>query len=377
MAGEYSRELSAKVFTGQCRLIELGFRQGGPPGYGLRRRLVDQNGESKGVLKRGEQKSLQTDRVILVPGPPEEVEMVRWIYDTFVTGDVTEASIAAILNSRGIRTDLGHPWTHGTVHQVLINEKYIGSNVWNRQSFKLKRKRVRNPPDMWIRANDAFEPVVDREVYAAAQAIIRTRSCRISDDEMLAGLRDLLGRCGHLSGLIIDENGGLPSSSAYRSRFGSLLHAYHLVGFEPERDYEYVEINRALRQIHGGIVEETLAEISRIGGQIRQDPETDLLTVNDEFTASIVVARCRETLAGSLRWHVRFDASLSPDITIGVRMDQDNRERLDYYLLPRIDIALPKLRLAQDNGLSLDAYRFETLDHFFSMAARARILEVA
>ena len=28
MAGEYSRELSAKVFIGQCRLIELGFRQG-------------------------------------------------------------------------------------------------------------------------------------------------------------------------------------------------------------------------------------------------------------------------------------------------------------------------------------------------------------
>ena len=43
MAGEYSRELSAKVFAGQCRLIELGFRQGGHAGYGLRRRLVDQN----------------------------------------------------------------------------------------------------------------------------------------------------------------------------------------------------------------------------------------------------------------------------------------------------------------------------------------------
>ena len=38
MAGEYSRELSVKVFAGQCRLIELGFRQGGPAGYGLRRR---------------------------------------------------------------------------------------------------------------------------------------------------------------------------------------------------------------------------------------------------------------------------------------------------------------------------------------------------
>jgi DNA invertase Pin-like site-specific DNA recombinase len=37
MAGEYSRELSAKVFAGQCRLIEKGYRQGGPAGYGLRR----------------------------------------------------------------------------------------------------------------------------------------------------------------------------------------------------------------------------------------------------------------------------------------------------------------------------------------------------
>jgi DNA invertase Pin-like site-specific DNA recombinase len=47
MAGEYSRELSTKVFAGQCRLIELGFRQGGPPGYGIRRQLIDQSGAAK------------------------------------------------------------------------------------------------------------------------------------------------------------------------------------------------------------------------------------------------------------------------------------------------------------------------------------------
>ena len=62
MAGEYSRELSAKVFIGQCRLIELGFRQGGPPGFGLRRMLLDVNRIHKGVLNRGEQKSIQTNR---------------------------------------------------------------------------------------------------------------------------------------------------------------------------------------------------------------------------------------------------------------------------------------------------------------------------
>ena len=50
MAGEYSRELSVKVFAGQCRLIALGFRQGGPAGYGLRRQLVDRDRNPKALL---------------------------------------------------------------------------------------------------------------------------------------------------------------------------------------------------------------------------------------------------------------------------------------------------------------------------------------
>src|SRR3546814_2263982 len=72
MAGEYSRELSVKVFTGQCRLIRLGFRQGGAAGFGLRRYLVDEHRQPKAVLNQGEQKSLQTDRVVLRPGRSEE-----------------------------------------------------------------------------------------------------------------------------------------------------------------------------------------------------------------------------------------------------------------------------------------------------------------
>ncbi len=60
----------------QCRLIEMGFRQGGPAGFGLRRVLIDQAGQVKGELKRGEHKSLQTDRVILMPGPDSEVAAV-------------------------------------------------------------------------------------------------------------------------------------------------------------------------------------------------------------------------------------------------------------------------------------------------------------
>lgn len=109
MAGEYSRELSAKVFTGQCRLIRLGFRQGGPAGYGLRRQLVDEHRVPKAELARGEHKSLQTDRVVLVPGPPEELEVVRRLYRMFVVQRRTESEIAAALNAEGLVTDLARP----------------------------------------------------------------------------------------------------------------------------------------------------------------------------------------------------------------------------------------------------------------------------
>src|ERR1043166_4475853 len=100
MAGEYSRELSPKVFQGACRLVQLGFRQGGTAGFGLRRVLLDQSGERKGELKMGEQKGIQTDRVVLVPGPEGEVKTVRWIYEAFVREGKLESEIAATLNAR-------------------------------------------------------------------------------------------------------------------------------------------------------------------------------------------------------------------------------------------------------------------------------------
>jgi hypothetical protein len=50
---------------------------------------------------------------------------------------------------------------------------------------------------------------------------------------------------------------------------------------------------------------------------------------------------------------------------------------LDYYLLPAVDMNLQKLRLAEDNGIYLDTYRFANLDFFFHMAARTTIQHAA
>ena len=377
MAGEYSRELSKKVFAGQCRLIELGYRQGGPAGFGLRRLMIDEKGAPKTVLNRGDRKSLQTDRVILIPGPEEEVTMVRWMYRAFVEDGRAESQIAVDLDARGVLSDLGMPWTRASVHQVLTNEKYIGNNVFNRTSCKLKGKRVVNDREDWVRAEGAFEPIVEPAIFHAAQAIIEERNRRFTDQQMLDHLEALWKKHGRLSGIMIDECEGLPSSGAYRNRFGSLVRAYRLIGFDPGRDYRYIEVNRRLREMHPGILAETEARIEEIGGRASRDSGTGLLTVNDEFTVSIVLSRCQETAAGALRWVIRLDAGLAPDITIAVRLAPGNQGVLDYYLLPAIDVTVSRLRLAEENGVGLDVYRFETLDYLYSLAKRVNLREIA
>lgn len=377
MAGEYSRELSVKVFAGQANLIRLGYRQGGAAGFGLRRLLVDQGGAAKSELGRGEHKSIATDRVILVPGPDAEIAVVRDVYQRFVDDGQSEREIAEELNRRGILSDLGRAWTRGSIHQLLINEKYIGNNVWARSSFKLKNAHVQNAPDTWIRADGAFAGIVDRPMFDRADAIIAARAQRVSDERMLELLCEILDRRGYLSGLIIDEMDGAPSSSSFRTRFGSLLRAYALVGFSPDHDYRYLEINRRLRQLHPGVVTEVIEGIHRAGGVADRDDATDLITINREFTASIVIVRCFATGAGSLRWKLRLDTALKPDVTVAIRMDATNEQAKDYYLLPRFDMHEAVLRLAEYNGLSLDAYRFDTLDAFYRMGARVALRAVA
>jgi len=373
MAGEYSRELSTKVFQGACRLIQLGFKQGGAAGFGLRRMLIDQAGRHKGMLKIGEHKSLQTDRVVLVPGPEEEQQMVREVYRGFVMDGKTERELSETLNSRRILTDLGRPWTRGTVHQILTNEKYIGNNVYHRTSFKLKRKHVANPAEMWIRADRAFPAIVDPLLFAQAQEIILARAKRYSDNEMLVSLKDLWTRHGRVSGLLIDEQEAMASSAAFRHRFGSLIRAYQLIGYTPPIDYSFIEINRYLRARHPEVVQDVITTLAALGVSVERDPASELIVLDHELTVSVVLARSLRTGAGSLRWMLRFEESLRPDLTIAVRMDATNQAIKDYYLFPAIDVAAADLRLAEDNHSLLDAYRFDDLEFFFEMAERVPV----
>ena len=377
MAGEYSRELSVKVFAGQCRLIEIGYRQGGPAGFGLRRLLIDQENRPKEILGNGHRKSLQTDRVVLVPGPEDEQKVVQEIYRAFVEQKKTEREIADHLNLRGVQTSTGRPWTRGLVHQILINPKYIGSNVYNRRSFKLKQRRVVNPEAMWVRKDDAFPAIVSHDEFSQAAKIIELRSHRYSDEEMIEKLRELLQKQQKLSGILIDEVEGMPSSSIYRSRFGSLHRAYSIVGYTSNRDYEYIEVNRALREKHRQHVDEIISQLAAGGARVEKDPSTAILTINLDFTVALVISRCMTRANGRYSWLIRMEQAHPCDVTIAARMAPDNKDVLDYYLLPNIEELSAKIRLMQENPLVLDVYRFENLNYLYKVSRRIRVGDAA
>ena len=151
-----------------------------------------------------------------------------------------EREIAVILNRRKIPNGTGRIWTTRCVNRLLTNEKYIGNSVWNRESIKLKKQRVRNDPAEWIRFDGAFEAVVDRATFAKAQAILRVPLPPLTQEQKLEPLRRLYRKHGYLTAKLINKSNGVPAAGTYGYWFGSLFEAYRLVGFtapweEPRR----------------------------------------------------------------------------------------------------------------------------------------------
>jgi hypothetical protein len=78
-----------------------------------------------------------------------------------------------------------------------------------------------------------------------------------------------------------------------------------------------------------------------------------------------------EFLAANQFFTVR---SLAPVHRLTILMARAAARRLSL-AASRHDVA--RIRLAENNGVSFDAYQFETLDALFGMAARVALLEAA
>lgn len=361
-AAHYSKNLSDKVFIGQANLIRHGYHQGGKAGYGMRRLLVDEKGKTKDILRAGQRKSLQTERVILIPGPIEEVNVVNRIFDMLIDENKPEIVIASELNRLNVAAEDGSRWTRGKIHHILTSERYIGNSVYNRTSFRLKGKHVKNPESEWVRCDDAWKSIVSREKFYAAQRIINKRSIKLSDEELLEQLKRLLVRKGRLSGMIIDEEELFPSSSIFRSRFGGLIRAYKLIGYNPRVDYSWFETKKTISGINTAFSEQIIQTIYRLGGWVTDSGTINRFCVNEEFVLSINAVRCQRLSSGKLRWRISFKDVSFCDMMLYPRLDSTNKTIVDYYLIPTMDILSDSITLNEENGFIPELYRFDNLE---------------
>lgn len=361
MAAEYSRELSAKVYAGQCRFARLGYKLGGRPGYGLLRELVDEKQQSRGVLKKGERKYITTDHVRVRPGASKEVTIVRWIFERFLQVK-SETVIAWELNRNSKPTSTGVRWTRGAVGRVLRNENYIGNQTFNRRSYKLRQTHTYNPPELWITSEGCIEPIIERDTFLRVKKLIEERRVDLTEEEMLVRLRRTLLKEGRLSPAIIDRTPGLPCVATCQTHFGSLRNLYRLIGYAPKRNYEFLDSRPFWMAERAKLVTQLAAAIRKAGGSTVSGGWTDCLRVNGAVSISIRAARWTpgKKQSHSPHWSIEREAHLPAGWIAAIRLSEHNKSVLDYVLLPTDGRVKRTIRFSERARAHREIARYET-----------------
>jgi DNA invertase Pin-like site-specific DNA recombinase len=375
MAGEYSRELSVKVKTGLARLARLGYKLGGSAPYGLRRQLLDKQGKPKQVLEYGERKSLVEEHVIFVPGPEEEVAVIRRIFHEYVYERHSPKTIAASLNREGIPFLQGRRWRGGTITNMLQKPHYMGMQVWGRTTEFLSSPAKRLPLEHWEICANAFEPIISPELFLRAQHIFANCTFRLRDDQLLQRLKQTLEVYGHLNAEIIDKSPLCPGTTAYFMRFGSLLNAYARIGYDPQRSRK-----QAISRARGMLIRESFINsiLEAFPDQIEEVKRSNRLFKR--------VLRCRKTglpiaivvawrywTGNGTSWRVRPRALELKMPTVVALLDETN-SRIEslrvfsrLFPQPQFNIRVGPLKDSPRTGLAL-----ENISDLFSVLKRAR-----
>lgn len=251
MAGEYSRELSAKVRQAKINGRPLGLVQGGACPYGVARAELLPDGTLGRVLARGERKSRPEYSLRYVPGDPAEIAIVRRVFALYLKGKKSPSAIARQLNADGLRFCENSAWTFQHVRRLLRCELLTGKVFYGKSSRDLNGKRVLYPRDAWS-GTKVFDPIISEAMFKAAE---RRREWvhlhrRRSDERLLNDLRCVRARYGRISTALIDSMPECSNASYYDKRFGSLGAALALIGEPPRLNRLGASLGRAIPVEH-------------------------------------------------------------------------------------------------------------------------------
>lgn len=246
MAAEYIQDLRKKVKAGQARAVELGFQMGSTPCIGVRRHAVlRQTGESR-ALRMGERKCLEIERIRWVPGPEEEVALVRRIFFLYANTTITMMGLARLLAREGQKSARGRPISNQMIRSLLGCEALIGNFVWGRKKYK--KIDPNKAGDGLLRARAAIKPIIDEVTWNRVQTRLKQphRPIRRDRDGLLADLSAALHDDPALSCLDLCAH-GCANHGVYVREFGSFNEAVRLAGadLEKRREGKHARSSRA------------------------------------------------------------------------------------------------------------------------------------
>jgi site-specific DNA recombinase len=190
---QFLRDLSRNTTRGMLAKARAGFWLGGPPPYGY---------------------AVQGGRLVL--GDPAQIEVVRWLFHTYLNTDISVRGLTASLNERRVPAPNGGLWNVAAVHKILTRPTYTGDPVWNRRrlgkynaveggeivrSRKRRQATEKSARKDWVVGKERHDPLIDRDTFERVQAKLESRRDRKTPHR---GGGDFLftrllfcGHCGH------------------------------------------------------------------------------------------------------------------------------------------------------------------------------------
>lgn len=178
----YSRNLAVEVMKkGHLPNAEKCLHNGGIPPYGY---------------------DLVNQRLVV---NKDEAPVVRMIFDWYVNKDYGYNRIAQELNDRGFKNKVGSTFKGASIRDMLLNEKYIGTYIYNKRTSydrtgKRNNSKWKDDKDI-VRKPHAFEAIVSEELFKKVQTAMASRKGRNARNQaeevyLLSGLVKC-GMCGH------------------------------------------------------------------------------------------------------------------------------------------------------------------------------------
>ena len=364
-AAEFSRDLSAKVFAGQCRLVKMGYNAGGgAPAYGLRRALLNADGDGLTILSRGQWKAIQSQHVILVPGPEEEIWIVNQIFKWYAEDRIGDRKIAARLNSQQVPSGYGTLWTAEIIRGMLRNEKYLGNLIFNKSSFKLRKCAVRNPPDQWVRCDGAFQAIVSEQLFNAAQRERERKRRRYTKGELIAALQRIHNAHGRISSTLIDIDFESPTARLIARHFGTLFDAFELAGLTPNVSNDFLISRSRNFGYREQIIKEVMALAAAAGGQADRCKEPHALLLDSGVSVTVRVIRCCHD-DGRHRWRVSKRLVKGYDFLLIAILDRCNQYVTSYLLFSADEFMAGNIAFTEKTIQKYASNRRDSLAEFF------------